>query len=831
MLTPRRPGWLVPRYGWALLAILAASVPFVPGLSTTRVYHVRDLGMYFWPRHLWLREMWRAGDWPLWDPYIGGGQSTVAEAINQVFLLPVALVRLAAPTVVGFNWWVAAPFPLVGLGTWLWLRRRGTSASGAFVGSTVASLSGPVLSTGNFPNLSWTIAFIPWILWAADRLGDRPSYPRFATLATLIGMQALSGEPVTFSASSVLLAAYVAVTVPFGDWPEWRRRMLRIAGAGLAGVSIAAVQIVPLLVAVSGSQRAADIDTAYWSLHPLTLLETVIPHLFGHVYHDYVHAFPWVAALNSSREPLYYSVYVGAGGCALAMLGGSDPVVRRWRLFWWTVCIAGVLCALGNHTPFYPTLQALAPPLQTFRFPVKYLSVSMFALGALAASGADALVAHARGTPTLRRPVGVWIVLLALGVISGAAGLAGVWRARWIDSLWIALGRGAGLADPAKGADWLMQAAAPLWLRLAVLAILMAFLVALVWRRHRFAPIAALTLCAVAVIDPVSINYDLHPTMPAAQLGPPDWVAATRAHPTDRVYIAGRLRKGTSESARLDAPSKFPVPFEWDVQESITLVTTQFAHVPAAWGVRELLSYDLLQLWPREYTMVLQAFKDASPAARLRFLRRVGTRYCFLQEPPFSGAPALAAPPLAEPMVLYECYDAPRRVYMTERAVVDPNLQHQLTLMFDDRHDPFAVVLLEREAGAPAGRPGEPAPSPAAQVVRERNTELVLRTAAGPRGGYLNVLDSYDRFWRVEVDGEAATLLRANGVFRAVRVPPGLHDVRFVYRPTPLYVGLGLSGVSGVLLFAGYWAGPARRARRLARAQTAFDSATRTRTP
>jgi hypothetical protein len=821
----------VPRIGWGILAAVAASIPLFPGLSTTEVYHVRDLGMYFWPRHIWLREMWWHGDWPLWDPHVGGGQSTVPEAINQVYMLPVALVRLVAPAVIGFNWWVAAPFPFVGLGTWLWLRRRGASPAGAFVGSAVASLSGPVLSTGNFPNLSWTAVFIPWILWGADRLGDRPTYGRFATLATLVGLQALSGEPVTFTASCVLLAAYAAVAMPFTDWPAWRLRMLRMAGAGVVGVLISAVQIVPLLVAVSGSQRAADIDTAYWSLHPLTLLETVIPHLFGHVYHDYVHAFPWVAALNSNREPLYYSVYVGTGGCALAMLGSSELGERRWRLFWWIVFLVGVLCALGDHTPFYPLLQSVVPLLKTFRFPVKYLSVSMFAVAALAASGADALLAHARGSGALRRPVAVWILLGAGGALAGTAGLAGVWRAGWLESLWIALGRGAGLADPAAGADWLMQAAAPLWIRLAVLTILMAFLVALVWTRHRFAPIAALTLCVVAVIDPVSVNYDLHPTMPAALLGPPEWLAATRAHPTDRVYIAGRLRKGTSESVRLDAPSKFPIPFEWDVQESITLVTTQFAHTPAAWGVRELISYDLLQLWPREYTMVIRAFRDASPAARLRFLRRAGTRYCLLQEPPFAGAQALAAPPFADPMVLYECYDDPRRVYLTDTAVVNPDLQHQLALMFDERHDPSAVVLLERKAGAPAGRPGEAASAPAAQVVRERNTELVVRAAVGPAGSYLNVLDSYDRFWAVEVDGEPATLLRANGVFRAVRLPPGLHDVRFFYRPTHLYVGLGLSGFSVALLFAGYWAGPAWRRSPRERRQPRLDSATCTRTP
>ena len=40
---------------------------------------------------------------------------------------------------------------------------------------------------------------------------------------------------------------------------------------------------------------------------------------------------------------------------------------------------------LGPHTPLYPALQELVPPLRTFRFPVKYLSLASFGLATLAA--------------------------------------------------------------------------------------------------------------------------------------------------------------------------------------------------------------------------------------------------------------------------------------------------------------------------------------------------------------------------------------------------------------------------------------------------------------
>src|SRR5688572_7575472 len=109
------------RYIWPLLASLVALVPFSGGLSTTNIFFVRDLAMYFWPRHVWTRNALRHGDWPLWDPFAGGGQSAVADALNHWFLLPVTLVRVLTPPVVGFNFWIAAPFPVLAVGAWIWL--------------------------------------------------------------------------------------------------------------------------------------------------------------------------------------------------------------------------------------------------------------------------------------------------------------------------------------------------------------------------------------------------------------------------------------------------------------------------------------------------------------------------------------------------------------------------------------------------------------------------------------------------------------------------------------------------------------------------------------
>jgi uncharacterized membrane protein YfhO len=69
-----------------------------------------------------------------------------------------------------------------------------------------------------------------------------------------------------------------------------------------------------------------------------------------------------------------------------------------------------------------------------------------------------------------------------------------------------------------------------------------------------------------------------------------------------------------------------------------------------------------------------------------------------------------------------------------------------------------------------------------ARLVSYRNTEVVVDVQA-PDGGWLALHDVWHPWWRVEVDGKPAKLLRANVIFRAVELPAGAKRVRFYFAP------------------------------------------------
>jgi hypothetical protein len=69
-----------------------------------------------------------------------------------------------------------------------------------------------------------------------------------------------------------------------------------------------------------------------------------------------------------------------------------------------------------------------------------------------------------------------------------------------------------------------------------------------------------------------------------------------------------------------------------------------------------------------------------------------------------------------------------------------------------------------------------------ATVESYRNTEVVV-SVLSESSGYVVLNDPYHPWWVAEVDGREVPVLRANVLFRAVRVGPGAHRVRFLFRP------------------------------------------------
>jgi hypothetical protein len=809
---------------WAVLATCVALVPFLPGLSNARVFYVRDLSQYFWGRYLWLRRAWLSGEWPLWDPFVGAGQAAYPDALNQMFLPPSVLVRLLGGEAFGFNLWVAFPFPVAALGAWLFLSRRFSPAAST-IGAIAFAVCGPVVSTGNVPNLSWSVAALPWILWATDRVVSNTTPRNVSVLATLIALQSLSGEPVTLFTTLGLMTGYAALMDERSGSRSVSSATRSVNGTSAAtaiGLAIAAVQLVPMGQASSLAGRADSIVTDAWSLRPTALVETVWPHLFGDFLETRTLAdVPWMPLIYTDREPLLFSIYFGVPLLTLAVFGLSGPGHRRWRLFWVAAGLVSIVASFGAYTPIYPILRDHVPPFNLFRFPVKYFVVAAMAIAAGAAAGWDVLAGRWRSpgevpdpadARRLRRARLLGVAFPAtVGVLVLLYTAACFYLPVTIATFLSGFARALGAATGDEAAAWMLrtvrQSSGPLILVTLIVAALFSVLRSSRWTQFAFAG-----RCALAVLiglDLLARAWGINPTLDARHFAQPHWLSYVKTEPDARFYVGGK-REGSLSGMDIDGSRGYIEAPGLEGSASRAALSIQAAFYPSAWQAREVLTYDLPVLWPRDYLEMSNRFFDAEIEARERLLDRTGVRYRVLPQRRAGNRVPLTPIPQFYESFLFDFGDSvARRVSIVPTARVVPEVDRQIDALFEDGWDSHRVVLVDRSASA-SGTPGQPV-EPYTRIVKDSANHTVIDAGVDSDGGYLVFLDSFSDDWHATVDGKPTPVARANGLWRAVHLTPGTHRVEFHYRPRALAVGAAISA-AGLLFALGLFVlGPRRR--------------------
>ncbi len=153
------------------------------------------------------------------------------------------------------------------------------------------------------------------------------------------------------------------------------------------------------------------------------------------------------------------------------------------------------------------------------------------------------------------------------------------------------------------------------------------------------------------------------------------------------------------------------------------------------------------------------------------------------------------------PYALVEFSEALPRAKLYGSWIVNTNAQAALNLVASPSFDPNQSVIVSGGLPAAAINAGTNQNTGTVDFASYDSKNIVLKSQAStPSVLLLN--DHFDLHWKVQVDGQTATLLRCNSIMRGVYLEPGAHTVEFHFRPPmgPLYVSVAAIGIAVLLL-------------------------------
>jgi membrane protein YfhO len=760
-----------------------------------QVFFERDIHLDWHGQARAFQRALQLGSLPLWNPWVAFGQPMLANP-NQQIAYPTTWLLALLPAGPYYVIYVMAHLMLLGLGLVFLSRHLGLSRPSSFGLAVLGVLSGPLLSLLNLWHHLGGAAWLPWTVLAADRCLDRPGARRALLWGVVLGLQVLVGSP-EMTVLAIALSAVVVI-----DRLLSGARLATVLGVGAVAATYAlvlsAIQWLPALAAARSTVRWAPAlgSRIAWSVHPLDLFEAAWPLLL-----DRLPLHPEIRGdLFVGREAFLRSIYLGTTTLPVVVAALLGPRRRlRWALL--ATAVTALVLALGFHTPLFALVTSL-PGLRMLRYPVKAMVAVALCWVVLIGMGLETW--RGAGPDEPRHPPwkAVAWVALALSIVTGSAAALVAFRPEAMGARLVDPGSALNVLKIVAGIDVETAAATPTYAdvlgatarRLALDALLLALLAVLAARRRHLQEDAAgaAAVTVLCLLDLMSAHVGLHAVASRRLFeAEPPVIAALRTTDGSRMWAYNYAPGWNPEWG--PAPRNRPFPPTWPSSVVRAVVLDSYPHptLAAVWGLEGSFGVDALMLFPHHVQRLIDAFARAQGSpARLRLLQlgavgRVATLHSRGMEDllPLGQAPALVDRPIlvfGVPAPLPRTYAVGQGRIVPDGTIVDA--------LLDPAFDPRREVLL-------AEGPAQPMPAgfQGTSRVVAAGADRVTLEADLSAPGYVVLVDAYDAGWRATVDGVGAPVLRANGAFRALHLPPGRHRVLLRYRPREVALGAAVS--------------------------------------
>ncbi|MDD5223175.1 MAG: YfhO family protein [bacterium] len=694
---------------------------------------------------------WSGSGFPtLWSPYFFFGVPYAANPQFEAFY-PLNFFFLLFGPERGVVYDVVLHHLFFLLTFYLALRRVGFGEEASLIGAAGFGFGGYLISLPSIPLFVRTIAWLGLLVICLNEALET-KWLRWSLLLGLAMAAQIMGGEIQLAVMSWVLAFGVVVLAPKRKVSP--RDLFMASGAmvlGLVGAVIVnlpqialAKELIPLSNRAGGE---SIVNATLWSFDPSHLASLFVPN----------YLFPWSKGYPFDLGVFYYSPFSVShylGVTLLLLVIFSLSGTGKWRgLIWLVLALFGLGMILGDHLGVYAFLHKYLPGFDLFRFPDKFFLFLNFGFVLLAVSGYE----YASGRKRLF-PWGAGICLFAAVVII-------VFLLIHPLRIW-EFGNNFGNAK-----EYLFRRNI---LRISAFFLIGSGLILMIGKLRAgwVGLVLALALFgdlffAHHLINQVTTEYSFRPD-----------------------YFVREL--SAREKGRIVPPRIFPTTIP--AQDQILQVQGKDLKYVAdllkkifegGWSVYYGLN-DIRQngtFYPIDMDRFMRVLGRAESSQKDLILARSGVEYSYSVDRGFTGIPAA----FARAMVFYQA-----RMFSS---------QYQIATLWSTPDFPAGqTLLIEAEPGRID--PGSSSlQSEPARIIEYQNEKVTVEAEA-KETGWLLLLDSYYPGWKAEVDGHPVEIFRADGFFRAVRIPAGKHKIVFNFIPTNFKKSVWVSGL-GFLIWLG----------------------------
>lgn len=398
---------------------------FFPCLFLGQAYFDNDLLAFFGPVRAFLKSQLAQGHFPLWNPYLLGGQPFFADLQNMM-LYPLNWLTLPFSVPYGLSVFFFLHMALAALGMHLWLRSLGLSENACRVGALLFSLSGFFWLEIIHPPVLAAFAWLPWIFLRLEELSKNPK-PFNAFLAGFcFALLFLCGSlQVSLGAFYGALAYFLFRVLQYrGSLSPYTFKTLFLLSLFLIwGALPLLAQLIPTaefakLSGRHGPDAKSEKTVSQFSLDPATLGQFLFPRMTLKEGDD------MAVVLQSAKEEPTFPMAADWGYLGLWL---PFLVWGAWRgrdkpsaVFLSVLAAVVVVFCYGRFTPLYSLLSGTLSGLSLIHVPYRFLYLYILCASVLAALGCDHLFQSIPGdsqkAPAWKAPLFYALVLCFLSL-------------------------------------------------------------------------------------------------------------------------------------------------------------------------------------------------------------------------------------------------------------------------------------------------------------------------------------------------------------------------------------------------------------------------------